>query len=67
MITAKEFLSKALIEKGYDGLCFPEQDCGCLANDLAPCESDPWSCFPGVKRIKDDGDWEIVRIEKETA
>jgi hypothetical protein len=58
-VNAKEILKGWLIEHGYDGLCFPEMECGCFLCDLIPCGSDPSKCVPGYKHMNEDGDWGI--------
>ena len=58
-MNAKDIIIDWLKEHDFDGLCLPENDCGCCVDDLIPCASDPTFCQPGKKRIKDDGDWEI--------
>lgn len=32
-----EIIKDWLWVNGYDGLCSPEQDCGCFLKDLMPC------------------------------
>jgi len=58
-MNAKDIIVDWLKEHDFDGLCFPEYDCGCFINGLIPCDSNPCFCEPGKKRMKDDGDWEI--------
>ena len=58
-MNAKDIIIDWLKEHDFDGLCLPENDCGCCVDDLIICDSDPSLCEPGKKRIKDDGDWEI--------
>ena len=37
-MNVKEMLQKALREMGANGLCDPDEECGCALDDLAPCE-----------------------------
>ncbi len=61
-MNVKQILQELRETRGYDGLYLPDEDidCGCLVDDLFLCDSDPGYCEAGKKRIKDDGDWEIV-------
>ena len=36
-MNAREMLIKQLQDLGADGLCNPEEGCGCGMDDLAPC------------------------------
>ena len=46
-MTVYEITKKYLIENGYDGLFTDE--CGCLLDDLMPCDCDCSYCQPGYK------------------
>lgn len=35
--TIEEMVHEYLIQHDYDGLCYPEDDCGCGLDDLFPC------------------------------
>ncbi len=61
--TAEQLLRRALNRYGFDGLC--TDDCGCLAEDLAPCcvQENLLTCVAGYKVVGKDGQWE-VRAEK---
>lgn len=37
MITGKEIVIEYLKKHGYDGLCDPDNECGCTLDDLEPC------------------------------
>ena len=46
-----------LREHGYDGLCYPEVQCGCSVDDFAPCEDGPTpGCIPAEVRPGDEWD-----------
>lgn len=50
--TVIEITKKFLIEKGYGGLCNPENECGCMLEDLFCCSSDGiQDCQAGYKTI----------------
>jgi len=63
MKTAIVIIKEWLEQNNYDGLCRPEDECECFLCDLVPCGADFSECVPGKKRMKNDGDWEIVRTE----
>jgi hypothetical protein len=46
-MNAIEILESWLKERGYDGLCYPEEECGCQIGDLMPCSSYCGHCQPG--------------------
>ncbi len=50
-MTVKEILIDWLTTHGYDGLCNVDQECGCLLDDLMPCEGycNCPGCQPGLK------------------
>ena len=42
-------LRDQLEKDGYDGLCYPELECGCGLNDLVPCGELNENCQPAYK------------------
>jgi hypothetical protein len=38
MTTVDDIIRTALVEIGADGLCNPDEECGCGIEDLAPCD-----------------------------
>lgn len=57
-MNTKELLKWALEQKGYDGLCDPETECGCGLDDFMPagsCDECCMSCRPAYKHS--DGDY----------
>jgi len=58
---AIDIVQEWLEENDYDGLCRPEEECGCFLCDLVPCCADFSECVPGKKHMAEDGDWEIRR------
>jgi hypothetical protein len=46
-MNAREIIKKYLEENGYDGLYNLEGECGCIKDDLFPCESCPAECEAG--------------------
>jgi len=63
-MTVKEIIKAYLDEHGYDGLCNPDQECGCRKDDLCPFENVELDCQPGHKRRGDDGDWRIFATKE---
>jgi hypothetical protein len=62
----KEIITKYLTENGYDGLC--GKNCGCLVDDLCPCDEIMNECEPGYKVDSNPDDneygWEWVITTK---
>ena len=48
-MNVKEIVSKYLVENGFDGLFNDGGECGCLVDDLCPCDGDVENCEPGYK------------------
>lgn len=46
-IDMRQILAEALRNRDYDGLFNPDAECGCVLDDLAPCDENPWECVPG--------------------
>jgi hypothetical protein len=55
----EEIVRTYLKTNGYDGLCLPEQECGCRIDELFPCGDAPSNCQAGHWVMR-DGDWIIV-------
>ncbi len=47
-----EIIKKYLLDNNFDGLF--TDDCGCLVDDLMPCDCDCSYCEPGYKASKED-------------
>ena len=45
-ITVLDMVRDYLEEHNYDGLCLPDQECGCSIDDLAPCGDINEKCRP---------------------
>jgi hypothetical protein len=58
-MTAIEILEEWLTAHGYDGLCNPDEECGCRIGDLIPCHSYCGYCQPGYLH-GDGGIYELV-------
>jgi len=43
----REIVAAWLRQHGYDGLCVPYQECGCILDDLMPCDAPTADCLPG--------------------
>mgnify|MGYP006987954627 CR=1 FL=1 len=52
-MTLEEIVRDWLSRHGYDGLCYPEEECGCGIDDLMPCSQPSLNCVAGYK--EDDG------------
>lgn len=50
MNTVKRMVEQFLRTNGFDGLCNPDAECGCLLGDLAPCGNIHEECQAG-KRV----------------
>lgn len=46
---AIEIIEAYLAEHGYDGLCDPEEECGCGIRDLRPADCDCSNCMPAYR------------------
>lgn len=55
-------LAEWLKENGFDGLCNPNIPCGCLIDDLAPCDEmgGGMDCFAGHRVELSPGVWGVV-------
>jgi hypothetical protein len=60
-MNVEDILEVWLTEHGYDGLCNPEEECGCKIGDLITCHSYCGYCKPGYLHV----DWGIYS-QKET-
>ena len=48
-MNAKDILCKWLRDHGYVGLCNQDIDCGCVLDDLIPCQDDFRDCLPAYR------------------
>ena len=67
MPDVREIVKGWLKEHGYDGLCCPASECGCLLDDLIPCGWPYMDCEPGYKHISDRYCGWTVKPEKTEA
>lgn len=66
MMNAKDIIQKALREMGADGLCNPDEECGCDIDDLAPCECvNLDECRAAKKMISEPGSHEMFEYGPE--
>lgn len=54
-ITTSDIVRNYIKEHGFDGLCNPGLECGCLLSDLVPCGDGIGDCQPGYKNGDEDG------------
>lgn len=67
-MTVREICKQRLEADGYDGLCNPDLECGCLLPDLMPCGECGRDCQPGYKGpVNEDGVGEGVYLTREAA
>ena len=52
-MTAIGIIAEYLKAHGYDGLCNPDQECGCGLGDLAPCDGVGSECQPAYRHLCD--------------
>ena len=57
MTCVRALIQAHLRQIGADGLCNPDDECGCGADDLCPCDRSPLDCVPARAVIAtEDGD-----------
>lgn len=61
----RDIISQYLESIGADGLCSPENECGCSRRDLVPCSGcDIENCVPAVREIaKEPGEFHEIGDE----
>ena len=62
VMNAKEIIITKLKEMGCDGLCNPDQECGCGIDNLFPCDSCMAECGPAWRHEimdSDGGPWPV--------
>lgn len=64
-MTIKELIIDYLEQNGYDGLCMPEFECGCIKADLIACNSNFQDCEPAFKVEQEDGDYIMTTIKEQ--
>ena len=52
----ENILIKWLVDRGCEGLCNDMLACGCLVDDLAPCDGIQKDCVPAIQDKSYDGD-----------
>ena len=62
-MNVKKIVAKYLMENGFEGLCADE--CGCLLDDLIPCDDYMGHCEPGYKIPNPGGetDWITTTVK----
>ncbi len=63
-MTVLEIVEKYLRDNGYDGLYNPDDECGCLINDLAPCGEMNEECRAGIILERDSGGYDFIIGER---
>jgi hypothetical protein len=66
MNTIRDVIKLHLAAQEFDGLVQPDAECGCLADDLAPCCDSPMECLPGYRGVSKDypGEWAIYTTKE---
>ena len=67
-MTVKEIVEKYLRDNGYEGLCNPDNECGCPLDDLMSCSGEyVGPCEPGYASVIDygDGPEPVISLKKE--
>ena len=56
MKNVRQIVVEFLETNGFDGLCYPDEPCGCLAENLAPCGlcDNILDCQPGHRKDVDE-------------
>lgn len=49
VLTIEEIVKRYLKDNGYDGLAYPEEECGCSIDDLCCCGGSMADCKPAYK------------------
>jgi len=55
VMNLKSIIEEWLTDNGYDGLCNPDEECGCSFDDFMPCSEPSMECQAGNKRKTPDG------------
>jgi hypothetical protein len=63
-MNVKEIIEKYLRDNGYDGLCYADEECGCLLEDLIPCGEPCDQCVPGYNGADPSGEHDSFIYEK---
>lgn len=50
-MNVKDIILANLQQVGADGLCNPEESCGCGIDDLQPCDGFQKGCRPAQQRV----------------
>jgi len=58
MTTTRALSQAAIKAAGGDGLCNPDNECGCDIDDLAPCESPNLDACRVARKMKSEPDSE---------
>ena len=64
-MNVKEIISEYLTQNGYEGLFNEGSECGCLLDDLCPCDGEIGNCEPGYKLPGDEEYDFLVGAEKQ--
>jgi hypothetical protein len=61
MTTCRALLQAAIQASGGQGLCNPDQECGCDIDDLAPCDSlDLDACQVAIRKTSEPDSEEMT-------
>jgi len=54
--TVRDIVRHYLTDRGHDGMCNPDAECGCGIDDLMPCDCNPFGCQPARRTVNEYGE-----------
>jgi hypothetical protein len=56
----QEIVKQWLSTHGYDGLFNPDDECGCMHENIMPCGNPLPCCEPGYQQPEPSGKWDFI-------